>query len=61
MPSLQEISEAAAAECERCVTRSMQIDYAWMTGRLDAWVEAEYARLMEITSGRNNGPDPRAQ
>jgi hypothetical protein len=58
MPTLEEISQQAAADCERCVLESMQIDYAWMNGKLDEWVERKYARLMG--DERNAGTNPPA-
>jgi len=54
MPTLEEISEQAALDAEKCVRDSMAIDYAWKTGHLDEWVDRKYAELIGETNGNGN-------
>lgn len=54
MPTLQEISEQAAAAHEKSVRESIEIDYAWKVGKLHEWVDKKYAELLGQSNG--NGP-----
>lgn len=61
MPSLEEIIEQGAASAERMMRESMAIDYAWMTGNLDEFVDRKYAQLMgELDGGSAGGGNPGA-
>lgn len=60
MPTLQEISEQAAMDAEKCVRDSMAVDYAWKTGRLDEWLDRKYAELIGEPNGNGNAGSPDA-
>jgi hypothetical protein len=51
MPTLEEISEQAAADAERCVRESVAMDYAWQQGKLADFLERKYAAVMEQCYG----------
>lgn len=64
MPTLEEISDAAAQKHEQCVRECIEMDYAFKVGKLDEWVERKYQQLMSEADGgqptNNSGTDPAA-
>lgn len=51
MPTLEEISDAAAKQHEQCVRECIEMDYAFKVGKLDEWVNRKYQQLMGEAHG----------
>jgi len=56
MPTLEEISDAAAKQHEQCVRECIELDYAYQVGKIDEWVERKYQELMGY--GHDSGANP---
>lgn len=65
MPTLEQISEAAATASERIVQESMALDYAYQAGKLTEFVDRKYQQLTTelygdsgSNAGQSSGTNP---